>query len=165
MNNQIMLFVALSSVLNLASCTTGRIPDYSAPAPAEPRAFAKFEYDSKYPISSGRILSFDGTFVCGRDLPNSQKLFQRGRGNPLISELNTEGTWIRAGKAINLHGYAITSATARCEIAGSFVPKAGSVYTVRLVQTSEKSCTLDVFEGEARALATGFSPIACEKGK
>jgi hypothetical protein len=165
MNIPLKYFVTLSSVLILASCTTGRIADYPAPSPTEPRAFAKFEYDSKYPISTGRILSFDGTFVCGKDLPNSQKLFQRGRGNPLISELNTEGTWIRAGKGLNLHGYAVTSASARCEIAGSFVPKAGSAYTVRLVQTGEKSCTLDVLEGETRALVTGFVKIECEKGK
>lgn len=165
MSSSIKCLVALGGLFILTSCTTGRIPNYLAPSSSEPRALAKFEYDSRHPISTGRILSFDGAFMCDQNLPNSQKLFQRGRGNPLIADLNTEGTWIFAGKIIKLHGYAVTSVTALCETAGSFTPKADADYIIRLVQTGEKSCTLEVLNSESRTLADGFTPIVCEKNR
>ena len=156
-----MNLMCLASALLLEGCASK--PIYEAPLPSEPRAFVKFEYDSVYPISTGDVQSFDGEFLCGdHDLANSKMLYRHGRGNPLITDINPDGTWIHADKIINVRGYAITSYSARCKTAGSFIPKYGDSYTIRLVQTGEKTCKLEVINSKTKAQVKDFTAMKCE---
>lgn len=145
---------------SLVGCTT--VPTYTAPTDSQQRAAIKFEYHSIYPISTGQVLTFEGQQICNEPIPNPQKLFVRGRGNPLISDINSNGTYAPAGKELNLHAIAITSASALCFSSGAFTPKAGASYTVKLSQVEASSCVLEILEGETLSPVQDFKPLACQ---
>jgi len=163
MKKSLLLLGCLVNVTLLSGCAAK--PVYVAPASNEPRAFAKFEYVSQFSMTAGQLITYDGEFICGdHEMQNSQRLYMHGKNNPLIRDINTEGSWIRAGKNFTFYGYAVISTVNRCKIGGSFTPADGGNYTIRLTQPSPKGCELEVLDSKTNTLVEGFKTTRCDQG-
>lgn len=138
-------------------------PTYVSPASADAKAFVKFELTSQYPITVGQVFIFEGG-TCNSSPSTGQKLFVRGRGNPLVSDINTDGVWLPAGKTVFLTGRAITSVSHTCAANATFTPRANVKYQLYLNQNSsgvQDVCALEVYEEGAANQSSDFAAVTC----
>jgi|GEM_PF-4916050 len=149
-------------LVSMSGCSSGP-PTYSPSASLENRAYFKFEYNSSYPISVGTVLVYQGATSCARHPPGSEQLFTRARGNPLIPDVNLEGTWLTAGKSTSFIARAVTSVTSQCMVAGTITPRSDVRYLIRLNQQTNTLCTLELFENESTVVSNDYTVQDCPR--
>ena len=141
----------------------GCIPhsNYVSPDSTVPKASAKLEFHSSFPISVAYVNAFYGEHICGQPVQNPILLFRRARGNPLIPDENVDGLSLAAGKPINIAARAFATVSAQCEAQiGTLVPRAGVQYTFRLSQGT--TCELEILEGPEQQPSADYSPLECK---
>jgi hypothetical protein len=122
-------------------------PMYKSPLESEKRAFLKIEYESDEFMPVGRFDHLPEIIKC--DQPEDQvsklALINKG-GNPLLSNVNVDGVWIKAEEKFIISSTSIPANAGRvCSDWTSFTPRDKASYEAKLVQREEK-CAVTILE-------------------
>jgi hypothetical protein len=165
-------YLIVSAAMLLTACA-GVPVNYVPPSATVERAFVTFEYRGGYafPVSTAQILAYEeGSLEC-KLRPGGNRLFARGRGNPIVADVNLEGTWLAAGKPLFLVAQGITSVKHMCAAFGTFTPRAGVSYAMVVEHQSpyegyRDTCILHVLEaGDPQKRSADYVPLDCGSRK
>jgi hypothetical protein len=138
--NRWIAILAFTIPLVLSGCATQ--PVYVLPESAQ-KAFLKFDFVlHPMAISVAKVSTMGSDWDCNPSIPNAQTLVIISRGNPLVSDVNVAGLNIEAGKKLRVFADLIMV----CSRYGSFTPKPGSTYDLKLIHTPETKCSLELTE-------------------